>query len=1680
MTAWRDLIDGFRLGVNFAGLEFNEYTLPGVHGTDYFSTSTATIDHFADQGSQICRIPFSWERVQPTLGAALDETNLGYVQTMVTHATSRSMRTIIYPHNYGGYIISGTEYKIGTAQVTLAHFEDLWTRLANEFKSNPLVWFDLINEPVGIADVDLVTYLQAAINAIRATGAKNKILVPSSGYSGAHSWFDNLKQLEYEAITDSADNWAFTAHQYLDADNAGDDNGVSSETLGTRRLRALTDYCRQKGYKVLLGEFNGGDNNSADGSVPLKAINEAVDHLVANQDVWLGMTMWAAGDYWGGYLHNLNPSGGSNRLRFTQAMARRNKVTPYASGTIDLDFVSGAYTGVNAVTDVLDITQAGSTYKPLLNGGWEAVSANTLRVSGYGLLTEEARLVTFPSEPFGSAYFTNHDMIISGGQADLIGGTSAIKLTDTAADAVHYGSWSKNAWGSSIVDTDNLVISMFAKAGANKNIRPYLYYGSPETRSYPQPDSPSTSFPRYGDWRRVSISLANYSYTYKQIKIGMQPDGSASAGHQPDAYAGAGDDVYIWHPQMEKRVSGSGAMFPTSPVDIAGDGTEVTRAEDVVDIIGDMLTTLQGNFTFVAELDWCPDVAVALPVLTLNGSVVALRRNADYSAGGDLGATQTTAAQTDGKNAWVVPRKVGISVNRTTGEVVIGAEGVASVSSIESVPAITSAKLGPSNCFIRSIQVYPAAKTTAQMDTLLLSNFAVNPASFEVSLLTEAPVSYWDNYTAANDGTKTKLHTGTSLARLGHAAMLDNQRGTYVYQNEDPTPDIVSLILFVRTGNALALKNEITLTAMNDAASLHNIRMTDTRGLVMGYDSSASQGKLLLYGLDATYDAFTSPAAIDAHDVTGFTSSNVENIDRATDTTAFMAVSEAATSGHVVVVDVTGDTISQGTPVDFTTSSSDTITLSGGICALTSTSGFYVADKKVHYFATSGTEPIHYSSSDYFGGSAAGERRIARISDTEAIIAYETAETGGVFRAQYVKYVPDSPPDITFSDWDESTPLAASQYETDTYAWMFHLNGNDFVVQNYVTNTIEVVRWSGSAWSQLASLSVTMNNADGGFKLTSDTFVWINHSADDMYVYQFNGTDTITQIDSELNFFDFAGYPMGVYLADNKALVHTGNLSSTDKALQTVEYSGGAFSKVGNAYTLTGNYQVPIAMTENRVAILDSSNETVYCLEYSGSDWSQVGNAYNLSAAAAGRMGGCALSDTRIVVWTGSSSIQCLDWDGSDFTEQGPEKNTAASSWPRSMARLSDTKFVFHQYGGGGKMQIFNADADYGGSWTHGTPVELVGDSVKNKLRQWITPLGNRTVAIMSKEETSGNVNQHIVKADASGVLTETAQISSIGTTGMNPSCCTIPDTDGRAFLSSWSEGSTGAEIGYVRVNIDDGYTIATGGGLGDPPAPATLFDVDAGTVLDLDATSEDSTGASPTTSSVWANRVTSPADGQAQTDHDFTNTGFTWSGTAGDVTGKWVSPETGNYMLLSNPQGLLANIGRTDTATTFTIGLRVKWKNGGNRYQEIFNSKRGNDTNQHDGFYWSILNNTTMYFGNRQGGVNSSGTGSMSVSLIDGSTYNIFLSVNVSAGTTKYGAFLDGDSVALASTSGTNFTAGSNPAENVLMGINRVLNGATSFELNAEITQFYVSQTPLTDALASDVIDAWKARAGL
>lgn len=295
-------------GVNLAGADFGEGHLPGTYGTDYIYPNATEVDYFVGKGMNVFRIPFRWERLQRTLNGELDATEAGRLDELVAAVVARGAYAILDPHNYARY----HDDVVGSAAVPRPAYADFWRRLALVYAGEPHVIFGLMNEPRDMATEDWLAAANDAIAAIRAAGAGNLILVPGNAWTGAHSWAQNWYGTANAevmlGVVDPAGRFAFEVHQYLDADFSGTSATCRSATIGSEVVADFTAWLRAHGFTGFLGEFAGGDNDTCNA-----AVDDLLDALEANDDVWLGWSWWAAGPWWGDYMFSLEPDGTTDR-----------------------------------------------------------------------------------------------------------------------------------------------------------------------------------------------------------------------------------------------------------------------------------------------------------------------------------------------------------------------------------------------------------------------------------------------------------------------------------------------------------------------------------------------------------------------------------------------------------------------------------------------------------------------------------------------------------------------------------------------------------------------------------------------------------------------------------------------------------------------------------------------------------------------------------------------------------------------------------------------------------------------------------------------------------------------------------------------------------------------------------------------------------------------------------------------------------------------------------------------------------------------------------------------------------------------------------------------------------------------------------------------------------------------
>lgn len=235
----------------------------------------STYDTFIAKGFNTFRINFYMERLIPnSMTGSLDQAYLRNLTAQVNYITSRGAYAMIQPHNYGRY------YK--EIIIDASAFGKWWNTVAKEYKDNPYVIWDTNNEYWGMSTALVVELNQAAINGIRAAGAKQSINVEGNHWTGAWTWTttkgtDGKTNADLMGgLTDPENKLVYQMHQYLDTDGSGTSPNCVSATIGSERLVAATNWLRANKKIGLLGEFAGGVNAQCQAAITdmLKYMND--------------------------------------------------------------------------------------------------------------------------------------------------------------------------------------------------------------------------------------------------------------------------------------------------------------------------------------------------------------------------------------------------------------------------------------------------------------------------------------------------------------------------------------------------------------------------------------------------------------------------------------------------------------------------------------------------------------------------------------------------------------------------------------------------------------------------------------------------------------------------------------------------------------------------------------------------------------------------------------------------------------------------------------------------------------------------------------------------------------------------------------------------------------------------------------------------------------------------------------------------------------------------------------------------------------------------------------------------------------------------------------------------------------------------------------------------------------
>jgi endoglucanase len=249
-------------GVAESGGEFGAYGvkgtgIPGTFGRDYQFINQAGVDVHVDKNHiNLFRVAFLLERMCPPttgLGAKFNETHFGHFKEAVDYVTvTKGAYAILDPHNYMRYNDPSSQPYSGSvignasdpAAATTAQFGAFWGELAGRFKNNEKVIFGLMNEPHDMTTKLVLQNNQAAIDAIRAKGAKNLIIMPGNSWTGGHAWTQGSDPSSalMNQFKDPANNTALDIHEYLDVDFSGGHSACVSDAA--TYLKDLTAWLK--------------------------------------------------------------------------------------------------------------------------------------------------------------------------------------------------------------------------------------------------------------------------------------------------------------------------------------------------------------------------------------------------------------------------------------------------------------------------------------------------------------------------------------------------------------------------------------------------------------------------------------------------------------------------------------------------------------------------------------------------------------------------------------------------------------------------------------------------------------------------------------------------------------------------------------------------------------------------------------------------------------------------------------------------------------------------------------------------------------------------------------------------------------------------------------------------------------------------------------------------------------------------------------------------------------------------------------------------------------------------------------------------------------------------------------------------------------------------------------------
>jgi endoglucanase len=186
----------FEKGVNLTGW-FQSNSAQEIHFTKY---TQSDFENLQSLGCDVIRLPINLHHM--TGGApdyTLDTLFLRFLDSAVSWANQLDMHLILDNHTFDPSV--DTDPEVGTI------LKKVWTQMATHYKNSYAnIYYEILNEPHGIADATWNSIQQEVVGAIREIDTTHTIIIGPAGWNS----FQNLEEMpEYEQ-----DKLIYTFHFY--------------------------------------------------------------------------------------------------------------------------------------------------------------------------------------------------------------------------------------------------------------------------------------------------------------------------------------------------------------------------------------------------------------------------------------------------------------------------------------------------------------------------------------------------------------------------------------------------------------------------------------------------------------------------------------------------------------------------------------------------------------------------------------------------------------------------------------------------------------------------------------------------------------------------------------------------------------------------------------------------------------------------------------------------------------------------------------------------------------------------------------------------------------------------------------------------------------------------------------------------------------------------------------------------------------------------------------------------------------------------------------------------------------------------------------------------------------------------------------------------------------------------